>query len=372
MNPIKTCLFLTAFSIPVALSAQELSPKFRKQVIAFESAESVGVMDVDNDGILDLVSGSYWFKGPEYIDRFTIGQVKQYGEYFEDFSTIPMDVNSDGKMDYITGGWFEGKLIWKENPGNNKEWATHLIAETGNVETARGWDLDGDGILEILPNTPRKPLAFYKWVSAGTFEKYPVWETQGHGLGLGDINQDGRGDIIMSDGWLEAPADLKTGKWILHPDFKLGDASIPILVVDVDKDGLNDMIVGQGHDFGLYWMKQVKTGNQISFTKHPIDPYQSQFHTMEWVDLDNDGENELVTGKRYRAHNGKDPGGKDYAGLYFFKWNGSSFTKHVISYGPLGEGKGTGIYFSVSDLNADGKMDIAVAGKDGLVVFWQI
>ena len=146
MNPIKTCLFLTAFSIPVALSAQELSPKFRKQVIAFESAESVGVMDVDNDGILDLVSGSYWFKGPEYIDRFTIGQVKQYGEYFEDFSTIPMDVNSDGKMDYITGGWFEGKLIWKENPGNNKEWATHLIAETGNVETARGWDLDGDGI----------------------------------------------------------------------------------------------------------------------------------------------------------------------------------------------------------------------------------
>lgn len=372
MNPIKACLFFTAFSIPAFLSAQEMSVKFKKQVIAFESAESVGAIDVDLDGIPDLVSGSYWYKGPEFLDRTFIGQVKRYGEYYEDFSTIPMDVNADGRMDYITGGWFEGKLIWKENPGNTKEWATHLIAETGNVETARGWDLDGDGILEIIPNTPRKPLAFYKWVSAGTFEKYPVWETQGHGLGFGDINQDGRDDIILSDGWLEAPADLKTGKWTLHPDFKLGDASIPILVVDVDKDGLNDMIVGQGHDFGLYWMKQVKTGNQISFTKHQIDPYQSQFHTMEWIDIDNDGENELVTGKRYRAHNGKDPGGKDYAGLYFFKWNGSSFTKNVISYGLFGEGKGTGLYFSTGDLNGDGKLDIAVAGKDGLVVFWQI
>lgn len=372
MTRIQTTLLFFSIFWAQNTAGQILNPKFKKQVIAFESAESVGVMDVDNDGIPDLVSGSFWYKGPEFLNRFLIGQVKRYGEYFEDFSTIPMDVNEDGWMDYITGGWFEGKLIWRENPGNSKEWPTHLIAETGNIETARAWDLDGDGLKEIIPNNPGKPLNFYKWISPGKFEKYPVWDTQGHGLGFGDINQDGRDDIIVSDGWLEAPQNLKTGKWVMHSDFSLGDASIPILVVDVDKDGLNDLIVGQGHDYGLYWMKQVKIKNQISFTKHPIDPFQSQFHTLEWVDLDNDGENELVTGKRYRAHNGKDPGGKDDAGLYFFKWNGSSFTKHTISYGPLGEGKGTGIYFSVSDLNGDGKMDIAVAGKDGLVVFFNL
>ncbi len=369
---LKTLTFLLLiFSLPPFLMAQEKTVKFHKQPIASESAESVGILDVDNDGIPDLVSGSYWYKGPDFLDRFLIGQVKRYGEYFEDFSTIPMDVNGDGHVDFITGGWFEGKLVWKENPGNTGEWPTHEIAETGNIETARGWDIDGDGKIEIVPNTPGKPLAYYKLIADGTFKRYPVWEMQGHGLGFGDLNGDGRGDFIISDGWLEAPEDLETGIWVHHPDFNLGDAGIPVIVADVDQDGLNDLIVGQGHDFGLYWLKQVKTGTNISFIRHEIDPFQSQFHTLEWVDIDKDGTKELITGKRYRAHNGKDPGGKDDVGLYYFKWNGSSFTKNVISYGPFGEGKGTGIYFSTADLNGDGLLDIAVAGKDGLVVFFQ-
>lgn len=104
--------------------------------------------------------------------------------------------------------------------------------------------------------------------------------------------------------------------------------------------------------------------------KHPIDPFQSQYHTMAWVDIDNDGENELITGKRFRAHNGNDPGEFDPVGLYYFKWNGESFTKNFISYGAYGEGKGAGIYFSVADLRNSGKKDIIVAGKDGLAIFF--
>ncbi|MEB2784925.1 FG-GAP repeat domain-containing protein [Algoriphagus persicinus] len=358
-------------SLPLFASAQETTVKFEKQVIAFESTESVGVFDVDNDGTLDLVSGSYWYRGPEFLDRFLIGQVKRYVEWHEDFSTIPMDVNEDGKMDFVTGGWFEGTLVWKENPGDGSEWPIHEIAKTGNIETARGFDIDGDGVLELVPNTPRKALAYYKKTGANQFEKFPVADLHGHGLGFGDINGDGRGDLVISDGWLEAPSDLKTEKWIHHADFELGDASIPMIVTDVNADGMADLIVGQAHGFGLFWLEQKKEGEKRNFVKHEIDPFQSQYHTMEWVDIDNDGQNELITGKRYRAHNGKDPGGKDYSGLYYFKWNGESFTKNIISYGPLGEGKGSGLYFSVIDLNEDDKLDIAVAGKDGLVVFWQ-
>jgi len=371
MNAIKLAAPILWATFPFLANAQVASVTFKKQVIAFEATESVGVFDVDNDGVLDLVSGSFWYKGPEYLDRNLIGQVKRYGEYHEDFSTIPMDVNEDGNMDFVTGGWFEGTLVWKENPGNGSEWNTHEIAKTGNIETSRGFDIDGDGVLEIFPNTPRKPLAYYKKIGADEFKKFPVAESHGHGLGFGDINGDGRVDLIISEGWLEAPADLTTGQWILHEDFNFGDASIPMIVEDVNEDGLADIIVGQAHGYGLFWMEQKKEGDRISFVKHEIDPFQSQYHTMEWEDIDNDGKNELVTGKRYRAHNGQDPGGKEYAGLYYFKWNGESFTKNVISYGPLGEGKGSGLYFSVIDLNEDGKLDIAVAGKDGLVIFWQ-
>lgn len=369
---MKTRLFLIPFiSICACTFSQTKNLRFEKQLVGFESYESVGTFDVDGDWHLDLVSGSFWYKGPDFVDRSLIGQVKRFSEYYEDFATIPMDVNGDGKMDFVTGGWFEGKLIWKENPGDGSLWKEHLISETGNIETIRAWDIDGDGTLEIVPNTPRKPLAFYKWVGPNQFEKYEVFETQGHGLGFGDLNGDGWGDLISSMGWYEAPADLRNGEWTFHPMDGFKDLSIPIIITDLTGDGKNDLILGNGHDYGLYWMEQIDREGRIDFKKHEIDPYHSQYHTLEWVDLDGDGKNELVTGKRYRAHNGKDPGGKDEVGLYYFKWDGKTFVKNVISYGPFGEGKGSGIYFSVQDLNQDGKPDIAVAGKDGLAVFWQ-
>jgi hypothetical protein len=52
------------------------------------------------------------------------------------------------------------------------------------------------------------------------------------------------------------------------------------------------------------------------------------------------------------------------------EWNGESFTKNVISYGPFGEGKGTGIYFAIADMHKTGRKDIVVAGKDGLYIFF--
>jgi len=366
------CLPLFSFQFPTA------PLKFKKQMIATESAESAGVFDVDGDGILDIVSGSFWYKGPLFKNRTLIGQVKRENEYFDDFSTIPMDVDGDGLTDLVTGGWFNGTLIWKENPGNNQEWKDHEIAKTGNIETSRAWDVDGDGFEEIVPNTPNQPLAYYTLIRdqdnkpTGGFSRTEVTEKHGHGLGFGDINGDGRGDFIVPEGWLEAPADLDRGSWIFHKSFELGGASVPIIVADVNMDGLNDLIVGQGHDYGLDWYRQVRENDRISFVKHPIDPFQSQYHSMEWTDIDNDGSPELVTGKRYRAHNGNDPGADDHLGIYYFKWNGESFTKQIISYGPFGEGKGAGLYFTVADLNGSGWLDIVVAGKDGLCVFYNL
>ncbi|MFD3002444.1 FG-GAP repeat domain-containing protein [Pontibacter toksunensis] len=349
--------------------------KFRKQFIAAESFESVGVFDVNGDKVPDLVSGNFWYEGPEYLKRHHITDVKRHGEYYDDFATIPMDLNGDGRLDFVTGGWFSETLRWHENQGAGKPWTDHNIAKTGNIETIRAWDVDGDGSLELVPNTPGKPLAFYK-VKAGTsttpeFTRVEVAKTHGHGLGFGDVNGDGRGDFIISNGWLEAPANPFTGSWKLHSEFSIEPASVPIIVTDVNKDGLSDLISGNGHGYGLSWYEQKldKRGKR-SWVTHPIDADNSQFHEMQWVDLNNDGKQELVTGKRYRAHNGNDPGANDDFGLYYYSWNGDSFTKNVISYGSLGEGVGTGIYFSVADLRGTGRPDIIVAGKQGLYVFY--
>ena len=115
--------------------------------------------------------------------------------------------------------------------------------------------------------------------------------------------------------------------WTFHAEFDFVQASVPMLVTDVNQDGRNDLIVGQAHNYGLDWYEQkIDTKKIRTWVKHAIDPYNSQYHTMVLSDIDNDGKPELITGKRYRAHDDNDPGAHDPVGLYYFKWNGESFS----------------------------------------------
>jgi hypothetical protein len=352
--------------------------RFTKRLISDERFEAAGVFDVNNDGVLDIVSGAYWYQGPDFRRKHRVGEVAASGEYFDDFSVIPMDINGDGCLDFVTGGWFGDSVRWRENPGaKGGEWPEHILAaHTGNVETTRGWDVDGDGQIEIVPNTPPTRLVVYKLITGadgkgtGRFSSHVIYDApQGHGLGFGDLTGNGRGDFVLAKGWLEAPEDPLSGKWVLHDDFDLGSASIPILVVDVNGDGVNDLIVGQSHGYGLDWWEQRREGGRVTWRKHPIDPCNAQYHDLQWADIDGDGESELITGKRYRAHNGNDPGEWDDQGIYYFKWTGESFAKQVIDYGPIGVGAGCGIQFALADLRGTGRLDIVAPGKDGLHVF---
>ncbi len=353
--------------------------KFRKVLIADERYESASVFDVNNDGIPDIVSGAYWYEGPEFKRSHFIGEVRAVGEYYDDFSTLPLDVNGDGYADFITGGWWGNTLRWRQNPGPaGGEWPEHVIAECGNVETARAWDVDGDGQLEVVPNTPGGPLVVYKLATdgagkgTGEFAAHTVCSRpQGHGLGFGDITGNGRGDFLLAGGWLEAPADPYAGEWEFHADWNFGGASIPILVVDVNRDGLNDVIVGQAHNYGLDWWEQGRDREGArTWRRHPIDPFNAGFHDLQWADIDGDGECELITGKRYRAHCGKDPGEFDDMGIFYYKWNGESFSKQVIEYGPIRQATGCGIAFALADLRGTGRLDLVAPGKDGLYVFY--
>ncbi len=353
--------------------------QFRKVLIADERYESAGVFDVNGNGIPDIVSGSYWYEGPDFQKKHPVGPVRAEGEYFDDFSTIPMDVNGNGRLDFITGGWWGNTLRWRENPGEaGKEWPEHIIAEIGNIETTRAWDVDGDGRLEIVPNCPGGPLAVFKLAidnagkATGKFTSHTIYNSpQGHGLGFGDITGNGRGDFILANGWLEAPENPLAGEWVFHPDFNLDSASIPILVADVNGNGKNDLIVGQAHGYGLHWVEQTTDdeGNR-TWAAHPIDLDNSQYHDLHWIDIDGDGQCELVTGKRYRAHCGNDPGAGDPVGIYYFKWNGESFTKQIIDYGPARVGTGCGIHFALADLTGNGLPDLVAPGKDGLYIFY--
>jgi VCBS repeat protein len=371
-------LGLVAAMAIVGAADGEAVLKFDKARIGEVNYEAASACDVNQDGVLDIVSGEYWFVGPEFKTKHKICTILAQSGYYDDFSDYPMDVNGDGFPDIISGGWFGQVMVWRENPkGKTGEWTVHEIAKVGNVERACHYDIDGDGDMEVIPNTPSAPLRVFKLVrdaqgkGTGQFKETVVrQENQGHGLGFGDINGDGRVDIVLTAGWLEAPKDPYTEKWSWHPEFTLVHASVPVLVHDVNGDGVNDLIVGNGHGYGLDWYGQkVDAEGKRTWTKNEIDPKRSQYHEMQLLDIDNDGAVELVTGKRYHAHNGSDPGGDDPVGLYYFEINGGNFVRHTIDYGPAGTASGAGIYFWAEDLDGNGWKDIIAPGKEGLYLF---
>jgi len=196
----------------------------------------------------------------------------------------------------------------------------------------------------------------------------------GHGVGFGDLNGDGRNDLVGPRGWLQAPLDRRTGRWLWHPDFVLNrDASIPILVFDVDGDDDNDLIWGRGHDIGLYWMEQkrVDEGNSEGdavWQRHAIDTSWSQPHSILLADIDRDGRPELIAGKRYLGHDGKDPGEYDPLVAYWYRFDPLtlSWRRGVIAK----EGDaGFGLDPKAVDLDNDGDVDIVGAGRSGLYLF---
>jgi hypothetical protein len=355
--------------------------RFRKQHIATSPYEAAGVVDVDGDGILDLVCGSYWYQGPDFRRIHWIGPLLQDGEYFDDLGTVVLDIDGDGRPDLVSAGWWGNVLRWRQNPGNgDTRWAEHTIAQgLGPVESTRAWDVDGDGHLEIVPNTPYSPLCAYRLrrdadgKAMGVFDRHVIHEGSfGHGLGFGDVNGDGRGCFITPRGILSPPdAGPWSGPWRLSDEIDLGaDASLPVLVADINGDGVNELIVGHAHSYGLDWWEQRRAGSRRSWVRHPIDPGNSQFHDLQWADIDGDGVPELITGKRYRAHAGRDPGEFDDVGIYYYKWTGEGFAKQIISFGPPGIGKGCGIQFALADLLGTGRLDVVAPGKDGLAVFF--
>ncbi|MBA7658609.1 hypothetical protein ES703_66568 [subsurface metagenome] len=176
--------------------------------------------------------------------------------------------------------------------------------------------------------------------------------------------------MLIKEGWWEAPKDRTKTNWKFHPA-NLGPDCADMLVYDVDGDGDSDVITSSAHNYGIWWFEQLPAENGSWFEQHLIFKEFSQPHAIRLVDIDGNGVMDLVTGKRYFAHQGKDPGGHEPAVLYWFELRrprkgGVKFIPHKID-----DNSGVGTQFEVTDFNGDGKPDIVTSNKKGVHLFLQ-
>lgn len=364
-------------------AAGDGSIPFRKHTLDLGSAESVTVIDMNGDGRLDIICGESWYqqgppesgRGPSFT-KHKFRDLPYTNFYVEDLSDLAIDINGDGYPDVVSCSYWSKPLTWWENPGKDGgPWREHVMETGSPVEFAFLVDILNTGKpLQLLPQfgDANFPLTWYELGTKGADGPWMKHEisprSYGHGIGAGDVNGDGRTDIITPKGWFEAPPDPRTGQWTFHEEFDLGATGF-IYTMDVNGDGVPDLVTSLGHDYGIFWYEQKKDGaGNRTWVKHLIDNGWSQSHAMTLADLNGDGRPELVTGKRYYAHE-HDPGANETLGIYWYEAldrEGSQWRRHILDYGTR---TGAGMQIPVVDIDRDGNLDIVVAGKSGLYLF---
>ena len=360
------------------------SGEFKKTTLTRDFiSEGVAVADLNKDGKMDIVAGYYWFEAPNWT-RHEMAPSRVYDprkEYSDSFLNLGMDVNQDGWDDVVIVD-FPGKPgFWFENPKNKAGvWAKHILADSmGITNESPGFiDIDGDGRLDILcGDKVKKQVVWLKppvkpgeteWKRyALSAENAPGTEIFSHGIGYGDVNKDGVKDVVVREGWFEGTADKKSGNWVFHPA-DLGEPCSHMQVLDVNGDGKNDVVSASAHKLGVWWYEQVMDEQgKINFKTHLMSTTTAQTHSSIIADLNGDGRADYITGKRFLAHHGRDPGDSDPAILMWFEFTPGKepyYKEHVID-----NDSGAGLNIAVHDMNGDKKPDIVIANKNGVFLF---
>ena len=368
-------------------------PRFTKLALTDRYyCDGINTGDFNRDGKPDVVAGPYWYEGPRF----------EAAHEFYPAVPLPPEASPSNSMfsfahDFSGDGWDDILVLgrvhkhaaqWYENPKDPSAlWTPHFAFERVRGESPTLVDIDGDGHPQLICHwdgcwgwiepdwsRPTEPWTFHALSEPGE------WKEFYHGTGVGDVNADGRLDLILNHGWFEQPAD-SSQLWTRHPH-QLGErGGAQILVDDVDGDGDNDLISSlDAHGWGVAWFEQVQENGTIAFRKHMIVGSReeesqygvafSQPHALALGDIDGDGLQDLVTGKRMWAHGPTgdiEPSAEPV--VYWFQLvrdaqGGATFRPHRID-----NHSGVGTQLTIADVDQNGTNDVLTVSKLGTFVF---
>ena len=399
----------------VSPAAEPIVHSFKKTRLSDKFwAEGANFGDLNRDGVNDIIAGPYWYEGPDFKKRHEFypatttfkkkradgsevtiegfeGALGVANRYSDNFFVWVRDFNKDGWNDVLVIGFPGQDTAWFENPrGAERHWTKHIVFDQTDNESPAFTDLTGDGLPELVCNSkgfygyaspdwsdPARPWTFHPISPNNKYGNFT------HGMGVGDVNGDGRMDLLERNGWWEQPASLAGDPvWKFHRHF-FGAGGAQMYANDVNGDGRADIITSlAAHGYGLAWYEQLArkdAAGEIEFREHIImnalpqdNKYGvvfSELHAIDLVDMDGDGLKDIVTGKRFWSHGRIGAPDRDAAALtYWFRLvRGANKSVDWVPY-LIDNDTGVGTQVVAGDINGDGKPDVLVSNKKGTTV----
>jgi type 1 glutamine amidotransferase len=314
--------------------------------------------DIDGDGFVDVLAGFdhggvYWYAYPTWTKHFI-------GDNGGDDLQVA-DINNDGAMDVVTNG---DQIIWYENPRSTggdpsaNRWRRHVIDSTTSSHDIVVGDVNGDGSLDVAIRVEWGPTFLYLQNGSDSWTKVAIASaSNGNGLALLDVNNDGRVDIVENGYWLEQPPNAVKGTWVRH-DFAQWPAGCSVMVGDINRDGRPDVILSPSESAGrISWFEMPGNPLKETWIEHIILPSVSYVHRVRVADFDNDGNLDVAFAEMDQSKTNR-------IGIIYNDAAGTSWTPQVL-------GTTAGHNIAVGDIENDGDVDILNANwRHGNLELW--
>ncbi|MES2558765.1 MAG: FG-GAP-like repeat-containing protein [Bacteroidota bacterium] len=275
-------------------------------------------------------------------------------------STLMLDINGDGIKDMIYGDVLFNSLIALIN-GKNQHPQGHdsIVAQDSvfpknttpfnhiNFPAPYYVDMDGDGINELLVTTNN---------TLGVKNTNNVWVYDNTGTNAKPV------------------FDFKGNNFFLfNQSLDYGARTVPV-IMDMDNDGKNDLLVATSGDYEqtmnvkdkLMFYRNIRTNNSpvyvlqdSNFLSLTNDTAILEMHPT-FGDLNGDGKKDLIIGNS---------NGKIEYFLNQSSGSSASFALQTRTFGDIDAGNNSAP--QVFDLNKDGKNDLLIGNKAGIVQYYQ-
>ena len=354
---------LLAAAICFMIGCREEKPGFTEIIIDDQAPSNLWMKsagDINGDGKIDLLAGG-WIKGgmvaylnPDWRKIIINDSLK--------ISTDAevCDIDNDKVNDIVAV--VEKAIVWFSGP----DWKLHLI-DSATGHDVEVFDFDNDGLTDVISrnqgafgNTGGHTLFFYNQKPSGNWIKFRKEIPDGEGLKMADINNDYKMDIITNGFWFE-----NTGNMFEWKDHKFTDTwawvNTAIDIADINNDGLPDILYApselKGNYYHISWFEAP--GDPSSIWKEHIvaDSVETVLHSIGAADFDLDGKTDIVVAEMQQ---GKDP---DEVAIFYNKGR-NKWEKQVIS---TGGSHSMRLY----DFDGDGDTDILGANfAENVVKLW--